>query len=275
MTEHDRGSFAAAARLLGLMLMLCVAWLHGTLVCRGTLLQRGQWRQRWCRRIMRYLQLETDLSGIVPASGLIVANHVSYLDVLVLGALTPASFVAKKEVRSWPVIGGCCAMGGTLYLDRDSPRAVAAINRRIAEAFAQGAPVVIFPEGTTTAGDVLLPLHPALFHAAIQKCAPIVPVALTYAHHSGRQTVRERIAYWGGMTLVPHLQGFMKLRKVRAAVQVGTHPVHARTRTDAATACEAALQQMLGIDATTSVHDETSAAVAETMSHVAHQMSVA
>lgn len=247
------------------MLMLCAAWIHGKLTCRGTLLQRGQWRQRWCRRIVRYLQIDTRLSGVVPQRGLIVANHVSYLDVLVLGALTPASFVAKKEVRSWPVIGSCCAMGGTLYLDRDSPRAVAAINRRIAEAFAQNTPVVIFPEGTTTAGDVLLPLHPALFHTAIQKCMPIVPASLSYHHASGGQTERERIAYWGDMTLVPHLHSLMKLRNIRAGIQFRTTGVPARTRTQAASMCEVALQHMLGLQAP----------VAESMSDMAQEMSAA
>lgn len=262
--QNERGDVTAALRLCGLFALLCIVWVHGRLFCRGTLLQRGQWRQRWCIRIVRYLGLQSAVSGVVPQRGLMVANHISYLDVLVLGALTPAAFVAKKEVRRWPVIGACCAMGGTLYLDRESPRAVAAINRRIADAFAQNVPVVVFPEGTTTAGDQLLPLHTALFQAAVQRCVPIIPTALTYHHAGGALTIRERIAYWGDMTLLPHLHSLMKLRGITADVRFRATSVPARTRAEAAMLCEMELRRMLG--STTDLREDAALPVAQQMS---------
>ena len=89
------------------------------------------WLQRGCRRVLRLLHVEVQVTGDVPAEGLLVSNHLSYLDILVLSSLTPALFVAKREVKTWPVFGWLAACGGTLFIDRERRHDVARLNQEI------------------------------------------------------------------------------------------------------------------------------------------------
>ncbi|MEK6398212.1 MAG: lysophospholipid acyltransferase family protein, partial [Terriglobus sp.] len=199
-----------------------------------------QWSQKWARLILRFLQCHVEMRGAVPARGLIAANHISYVDVLVLASLRPCLFVAKSEVRTWPLIGLLCERAGVLFLDRTSMRAAAAANRTIADALRTGMTVVVFPEGTTSAGDTMLPLHAALFQSALDSKEPIIPTWITYSEEQ-----RERIAYYGDATLMPHLLQLMRVREMRANVQFRTTGIPALHRTQAAQMCRTVWEQMM------------------------------
>jgi len=154
--------------------------------------------QRWSRRLLAILgvRLQADPGAVAPR-GLVVANHVSWLDVMVLRALSPAAFVAKDELRRWPALGWLFARGGALYLKRGSPRAAWRLNRVIAATLASGGPVVIFPEGTTSDGTRLLRFYPALFQPAVDGVRPVQPIALAYEDGSGAPSAAA--AYTGDM----------------------------------------------------------------------------
>ena len=220
-------------QLTKFVLLLTASLIHGWLTRPQTLLERGRWRQKWCRIILRGLDLHVETTGSFPASGLLACNHLSYLDALVLGALTPAVFVSKSEVRHWPMIGGMCARGGTIFLQRERARDAVRTNQAVADALRSGLPVAIFPEGTTTDGLEPLPFHPALFQPAIAVGVPVWPLALSYWFADGSDA-SARVAYFGDVKFVPHVLQFMRLRSVHASVQIAPAPVAAPHRVAAA-----------------------------------------
>ncbi|GAA3443550.1 lysophospholipid acyltransferase family protein [Planomonospora venezuelensis] len=111
---------------------------------------------------------------------LLVANHVSWLDPLVMAAALPCRLLAKREVRTWPVVGGLAAGSGALFIDRDRLTALPGAVGDVAEALAEGHPVAAFPEGTTWCGRGMGPFRPAVFQAALDAGAPVLPVAIRY-----------------------------------------------------------------------------------------------
>jgi 1-acyl-sn-glycerol-3-phosphate acyltransferase len=243
--DSDYGKLHGYARLLWFVLGLLWAGLMMLLKRPQTLAERSLWRQNMCKLIARGMGLQIDVIGNVPATGMMVSNHLSYLDAVVLGSLAPSVFVAKAEVRQWPLVGWLTASGGTIYLQRENVRAAAEVNRRLGEALADNLPVVVFPEGTTTGATDPLPFHPALFEPAQRKQAPVWPAALTYTVGDSADRVAERVCYWGDMTFVPHVISLMRLRNLRAVVRVAEEPVRASTRNEAASLSHGIVETML------------------------------
>lgn len=117
---------------------------------------------------------------------LVVANHVSWLDIMVVCALYPCGFIAMKEIRSWPVLGRIVANAGTVFIDRRNRKDIDPINAAIAHALHQGKNVCFYPEARTSLGNNVLPLKAALFQAAINAQATVQPLALRYYDELGR-----------------------------------------------------------------------------------------
>ena len=138
--------------------------------------------QWWSARLLRLLGIGITASG-APRSGatLVVANHVSWLDIAAIHATAPhARFVSKADVRRWPFIGWLVAGAGTLFIERASKRDALRVVHQMAAALGAGDMVAVFPEGTTGAGPVLLPFHANLLQAAIATTTPIQPVVLRF-----------------------------------------------------------------------------------------------
>jgi 1-acyl-sn-glycerol-3-phosphate acyltransferase len=130
---------------------------------------------------------------------MLVANHVSWLDIFVINAVLPVRFVAKSEIRRWPAIGWLSAKTGTLFIERARRRDTARINREIADAMTGGDVVAVFPEGTTTDGSQVLRFHGALLQPALMAGALVYPVALRFEHDDG--TLCVAAAYDGEKSL--------------------------------------------------------------------------
>lgn len=142
--------------------------------------------RRWSRRLLRGLGIELRVSG-TRADGLLVANHISFLDICVINAVAPAAFVSKDDVRRWPLIGWLAARTDTIFLERGSRAAAQHARARLMQHLRAGQRAAVFPEGTTTSGDRVLPFHGALFQSAIDAGAPVTPLALRYTgRHGGR-----------------------------------------------------------------------------------------
>ena len=155
----------------------------------------------WHRRLLRCLGLEFSCRGAPVAGALVAANHVSWLDIPVLGSVAPLCFVSKAEVRQWPLVGWMAANTGTLFMQRGAHQA-AAMAGRVGQRLRAGAMVVIFPEGTTGDGRVLGRFHARLFAAAEHDGAAVQPVAIRY----GRDAEPDAIApFVGDDTLLGHL----------------------------------------------------------------------
>lgn len=145
--------------------------------------QRQQHIGRWSRRVLRTLGVTLHAQGqFAPGAKMLVANHVSWLDVMVLHALCPqARFVAKSEVQRWPLIGRLVAGAQTFFVERNRPHQARQAVAAITAALRTGATVVVFPEGTTSNGHSVLPFRPSLLQAALAGGTVVRPVALRYA----------------------------------------------------------------------------------------------
>ena len=164
---------------------------------------RALWLHRWCRVACRILGLRLNLLGVMPPSGLLVSNHLSYLDIIAFSALHPCVFVAKSDVARWPLFGWLALAAGTIFVDRarrrDSARAVIEIQRAIADNLL----VIVFPEGTSSGGATVLPFRSALLEPATRMECAITAAAMEYSLDSG--SVSDEVCYWREMTLLPHL----------------------------------------------------------------------
>jgi 1-acyl-sn-glycerol-3-phosphate acyltransferase len=144
--------------------------------------------QRWSRRLLALLNVECRISGDLRAEAgnlLVVANHISWLDIIVLNALCPVRFVAKAEVARWPVAGRLVRGAGTLFVERTRRRDTHRVNRVVAEALAQGDIVAVFPEGTTSEGASVLPFKSSLLQPIVDAQGEVQPLALRYRTPDG------------------------------------------------------------------------------------------
>lgn len=159
------------------------------------------------RSVARTLKLRIRVRGREPGvPALWCANHVSWLDVIALGAIADVDFVSKAEVRGWPLIGWLARAAGTVFIRRGAGE-VGGISRVLAEKLKQGHSIVVFPEGTTSRGERVEKLHPRLFGAALASASPVQPVALRYLEQG---TLSERAPFVGEQTLLRHLLGVLK-----------------------------------------------------------------
>jgi 1-acyl-sn-glycerol-3-phosphate acyltransferase len=165
---------------------------------------RIAWMQWMSRRFLALLHARVTVSGSIPAEGLIASNHLSYVDILVIGSLCPAIFVAKSDVDAWPVFGWLSRNAGTIFVSRDNPTEVPAQLGKMEKPLKEGIPVVLFPEGTSSDGSRVLPFRSSLLESAVRSGSPVTPAAIAYDLHGNGDPGRE-IAYWGDHSLTPHL----------------------------------------------------------------------
>ena len=191
---------------------VCI-WLRGKAVSAPA---RAAWLQRWCRWHLRNLHVAVKRHGTPPQGGLLVSNHLSYLDILVLGSITPTVFVAKSEVRRWPVLGWLTHQAGTLFIQRDKRSDVARINEQAAHVLDSGVLLVIFPEGTSSNGCEVLPFKSSLLEPVVGQRHALSAAHLSYEVEDG--SPGEDVCYWGGMTFGPHLLKLLTKRRIVASV---------------------------------------------------------
>jgi 1-acyl-sn-glycerol-3-phosphate acyltransferase len=159
---------------------------------------RIQW---WSAGMLRFLGIGLELQGTLRTGGtLIVANHISWMDIMAIHAVCPrARFVSKSDVRDWPLVNRLVDCAGTLYIRREQRRDAMRAMHEMAQALKDGHCVAVFPEGTTGDGRALLPFHANLLQAAIAVEAPIQPVALRYRDR--HQPISPVVEFLGETTL--------------------------------------------------------------------------
>ena len=155
---------------------------------------------------------------------LVVANHCSYLDVLVLGVLYPGRFIAKSEIAGWPLIGALSRSVGTMFVEQARPRDVIRVGEEMRTTLDAGVPVILFPEGRAHRGQEVEPFHAALFSGPARSGIPCLPVAIHYATPDSPWGVAWSVCWWGGMDLPRH---FWRLLALRGGVEVRVRPAPA------------------------------------------------
>jgi 1-acyl-sn-glycerol-3-phosphate acyltransferase len=158
--------------------------------------------RRWSRQLLRICGVSVEQTGATEAlaHAMIVANHVSWLDIFVINALHPCHFVAKSEIRDWPVLGWLADKGGTVFIARGNRRELRHIFKGMVAALHAGQRVAFFPEGTTAVQGTVLPFHANLFEAAVDARVPVQPFALRYLDAKGM--LHAEVDFSGDITFV-------------------------------------------------------------------------
>lgn len=219
---------------LGFELLLCIVrywmlWLSG----RPTLERRARWLQISARRVLACIGVGYRVEGQPASHGLVVSNHLSYLDILVLSAVMPCFFVAKADVSRWPFFGRAARSGGTIFLDRASLASAQVVAKLMAERLKLPipVPVLLFPEGTSTDGSQVLRFHSRLIEPAVTLGIQITAAAVRYQIHDG--TPERELCWYGDATFAGHLWKVLGVGGFEAAVRFGAPRVY-RDRREAA-----------------------------------------
>ena len=163
---------------LGLLLFYClIRSLLSRLTGPDTPERRAQWNHGSAKLVLAALGVRLRITGTPPARGLLVSNHLSYLEVLVYGAALPCFLVSKAEIADWPFFGPLARAGGTLFIDRGSRESAISVSEEIAARLTGNVPVLFFPEGTSTDGT-LLRFNSRLFIPAVEAGVPITAAAV-------------------------------------------------------------------------------------------------
>ena len=175
---------------------------------------------RWSARLLRIFRVSVELApGSPPAEhGLWVANHVSWLDVFVIDAVVPARFVAKSEVRRWPLVGVLSALAGTIFVERASLRSLKLTVAALVTALRQGERIAVFPEGTSAAQGAMQPFRANLFEAAVAAPAPVQPLAIRYLDPDGRP--HPAVEYIGDTSLAESILALLSGPPIRARLEI-------------------------------------------------------
>lgn len=178
--------------------------------------------QRWSARLLRLCGVAMEIvhdGAVEPARrALVVANHVSWLDIFVINSLHPCRFVAKSDIRDWPFIGWLCARTGTIFIARGKLREVRRIYEGLVESLKAGEHVAFFPEGTTAAQGRVLPFHANLFEAAIEAQVPVQPYALRYVDREGR--LHPAADFIGDMSFIESMLAVLRAGGMKAELHL-------------------------------------------------------
>jgi 1-acyl-sn-glycerol-3-phosphate acyltransferase len=202
--------------------------------------------RKWSRQLLRIVHVRYTLHGKRPAGSptFIVSNHVSWLDIWLINAVIAVRFVAKSDIRRWPLLGFLVKHAGTIFIERDKRRDTARTNRMIVQALNRGEYVAMFPEGTTTDGTEVKPYHASLFQPAVGAGATVAVLALRYVYPDGMLDMSPH--YAGERTLVDSVRSVLRRPAVHAEIIfAGEVNVKGKTRRDIAIEAEQATARAL------------------------------
>lgn len=179
----------------------------------------------WGPLFVRALGARPEHRGPLPdAPFLLVSNHLSYLDIPLLGR-SGGCFIAKAEIAGWPVVGRICKGVGVIFVDRGSKRDVVRVARRVEDALAHGRGVILFPEGTTGRGDALLPFRPSLLAPAARSRHPVHYSVIQYRTPPGAPPADRVVCWWNDEPMADHFRELLTLPPFTARVTWGPEPL--------------------------------------------------
>ena len=182
-------------------------------------LELARWSQRVAQDFLAVLDIKANVHGTRPTAGMLACNHLSYLDIIVLAAITPATFVSKYQVKYWPIFGWFGLLSGTLFVRRERKSHAVEISRQFGRVIDSGAVLTLFPEGTTTDGSCVKPFHSTLFQPAAKHDWPVTPGWITYDVETG--SVEREICFIGDMLFLPHFLNLLCREGATARVVFG------------------------------------------------------
>ncbi len=241
------GYRVAAVAVVTLLAYLAALLARGCALFSRRFAVRGQgWAyQVWSKALCRIFGVRVTVHGPAPAPPFfLVSNHLSYIDIFVLGTQLPCVFVAKAEIDGWPIFGAICRSVNTIFIDRKSKRKLPQILARIEESLGAGQGVVIFPEGTSGAGDRVMPFRSPLLEFAMSFPGGVHHATINYRAPEGEAPTHLAVAWWGEMPLGAHLREFLWLPHVEASLHFGEGPKSADDRKQLTAELHAAVSEL-------------------------------
>ncbi len=218
---------------------------------RASAAERSELNRTWSLKMLRLAGLRLVVhndAARVDRGVLVVANHISWIDIYVINAWRPTPFVSKAEIRRWPVVGWLAQQLDTVFIQREKRSDAKRIMHELSGRLSAGELMCVFPEGTTSDGLGLLPFHSNMFQAAVSAACPVQPVCLMYEDAQGRQSTAP--AYIGDLSLGDSLNALLRGGPLTAHVYVGEAIAPGSDRRVLAGAAEeavkGALEQMRG-----------------------------
>jgi len=223
---------ARRAVALGSLLLFCLLrslWLR--LTGPDTMERRAQWLHESGVLVMKCMGIGLKLTGTPPASGLLVSNHLSYLDIMIFGTALPCYLVSKVQIGRWPFFGTLARAGGTIFVDRSSRASAESVTVKIAERLKGPVPVLFFPEGTSTDGTELLRFHSRFYTPAVEAGVPVIAAAIRYVPEDG--SPERELCWYGDAAFLPHIWKVLGGPDFSAEVHFGEPRIYTSRRTAA------------------------------------------
>jgi 1-acyl-sn-glycerol-3-phosphate acyltransferase len=216
------------ARTLKLLAIFAYATLDFIATRPHTRQQRAEWLHRFCARAVRQMGVAIRQHGPYPEHGVVIANHLGYLDIVALAALHRCVFVAKSEILHWPILGWMTTIAGTVYVERGRGASALSAGSRMQAAATAGLPVVFFPEGTTSNGETVLKFHSGLLARAMAAGLPITAAHIAYRltrDNGPRIAVANDVCFWGDVSMLKHIFRLLGLRGIEIEVRFADAPI--------------------------------------------------
>jgi len=213
--------------------------------------QRAEWLHQFCLRAIRWMGFAVHRQGPFPERGVVISNHLGYLDTVAFAALHRCVFVGKSEIRRWPLLGWMSTMAGTLYVHRGRGGSAGRARAEMQSVSQAAIPLVFFPEGTTSLGDTVLPFHSGLLGEAIETHQPITAACVRYrlTQDNGPCLSLANVCFWDNTLLVVHIFRLLALRGIEVELCFADSPIafspRASNRKIAAEEARAAVLQLL------------------------------
>ena len=227
---------------LGSLLLVCfVRSVFLRLRYTDTLERRAEWQHESAVFVMRWMGIDLKIAGRVPEGGLLVANHLSYLDILIFSRALPCYLVSKVQIGSWPFFGTLARAGGAIFVDRSSRASAESVTEQIAERLKGPVPVLFFPEGTSTDGTKLLRFHSRFYTPAVEAGIPVTTAAVRYIPEGG--SPESEFCWFGDADFLPHMWKMLGGPDFSAEVHFGEPRVYV-SRREAADVTHAEIEAM-------------------------------
>src|SRR5262249_10041115 len=211
--------------------------------------KRDASKRRWSKKLLDILSVSVRVHNAphaLPDRCVLVLNHISWVDIFVINARSPATFIAKSEIRDWPFVGWLCTLVGTLHTGRGTPPGAKKAPAAIVAELRRNSLIAVFPEGTTTFGRNLEPFHAALFQPALDADATLHPIALRYFDRTGARS--DAAAFVGETTFVESMWTLVSARHIIAELQfLPAVPVSGETRRSLAEKTESTIATALDV----------------------------
>jgi 1-acyl-sn-glycerol-3-phosphate acyltransferase len=243
------------ARAIQLTAIFLYAALQLGITRPSTPTARAEWLHQFCVRILRAMGVTIRCEGTFPVRGVVISNHLGYLDIIAFAAQHRCVFVSKAELVEVPLIGWMTTMAGTVYVERGRGGSALRARSGLNAAASAGIPIIIFPEGTTTNGESLLKFHSGALAQVMEANLPITAAFVSYRltqNNGPGFSVQNDLAFWGDdVQLFPHIFRLLSLRGIEVTIRIAAHPiaftVNSQHRKQAAEEARTAVMQLGGL----------------------------